>query len=558
MSETAQTASPEFSDYLAAIKRRRMLLATIAVPIVAVALALAIGMPDIFVSTGLITFSDATVSGELPADKGGRVGRQNEKEYMDQYVNSLSSAVLSYPTVSKLLDAVPSLIEPGEAREDAAQQVIRKSSVETVRVPVLDPDTGREREIISAFTVSYGSRDPEQAHKVATWLTDAFLMASRSNLQVRAKAAGQFYNTETERYRQQIAQLEAKLAQFKAKNFGELPELTDLNLNLLDRTQRDIDDVGQQMRTLRQDKIFLQQQLEQARNAGTDEGLLSQLQAEYSKKLATYDENHPDMIALRRQIEALKAGGSAVDSLSLPAQLAAQKAILAQARQRYSEDHPDIKRIEREIKTLQTRIAAGETNAGNPVGSPAVVQLRTQVNAMDTQLAGLARRDAELRTKLEQMQHRVEATPQVEREYKALTRDLELAHAQYDQLLKSQMDSELSSAAIASGRSDELRLVQAPSVPVKPSKPRRLAIAAVGLMLAMLLGLTTVVFAESVDQTVRGSRDVRRVLALSPLGVIPEIRDAASARRQRWRVAMLTSCVVLGSAVVVMTVRNFY
>jgi len=77
-------------------------------------------------------------------------------------------------------------------------------------------------------------------------------------------------------------------------------------------------------------------------------------------------------------------------------------------------------------------------------------------------------------------------------------------------------------------------------------------------MLAILLGLTTVVFVESVDQTVRGSRDVRRVLALSPLGVIPEIRDAASARRQRWRMAMLTSCVVLASAVVVMTVRNFY
>jgi hypothetical protein len=77
-------------------------------------------------------------------------------------------------------------------------------------------------------------------------------------------------------------------------------------------------------------------------------------------------------------------------------------------------------------------------------------------------------------------------------------------------------------------------------------------------MLALLLGLTTVVFAESVDQTVRGSRDVRRVLALSPLGVIPEIRDAVSARRQRWRMAMLTSCVVVASAVVVMTVRNFY
>jgi uncharacterized protein involved in exopolysaccharide biosynthesis len=34
-----------------------------------------------------------------------------------------------------------------------------------------------------------------------------------------------------------------------------------------------------------------------------DEGMLAQLQAEYNKKLATYDENHPDMIALRRQID---------------------------------------------------------------------------------------------------------------------------------------------------------------------------------------------------------------------------------------------------------------
>ena len=550
-----QAITPEFSDYLAALKRRRMLLAVIALPIVAIAFSLALGMPDIYVSTGLITFSDATVSGELPTDKD-KV--RKEKEYMDQYVNSLANSVLSYPTVSKLIDQMPGLVTAGEDREDAVADVIRRASVETVRVPVLDPDTGREREIISAFTVSYGSRNPAQAQKVAAWLTDEFLLASRSNLQVRAKAAGQFYNTETEKYRTQIAALEGRLAQFKAKNFGNLPELTDLNLNLMDRNQRDIDDIGQQMRALKQDKIFLQQQLEQARNAGTDEGLLSQLTSDYNKKLSTYDTNHPDMIALRRQIDALKAGGSAVDSLSLPAQLQAQKAILAQARQRYSEDHPDIKRIEREIKTLETRIAAGETNAGNPVGSPAVVQLKTQINAMDTQLAGLERRDAELRTKLDTMQRRVEATPQVEREYKELSRDLELAHTKYDELLKSQMDSELSSAAIASGRSDELRLVQAAAVPAKPSKPKRIAIAAVGLMLALLLSFTTVVFVESIDQSVRGSRDVRRVLALSPLGVIPEIRDATSARRQRWKVAMLTCSVVVCSAAVVMTVRNFY
>src|SRR5207253_3608656 len=216
------------------------------------------------------------------------------------------------------------------------------------------------------------------------------------------------------------------------------------------------------------------------------------------------------------------------------------------------------KRIEREIKTLETRIAAGESNAGNPAGSPAVVQLRTQINAVDTQEAGLEQREAELRAKLDQLEKRVEATPQVEREYKTLTRDLDLARTKYDELLKSQMDSELTSAAIASGRSDELRVVQPPAVPAKPGKPRRTAIAGLGLMLATLLGFTAVVVVESLDQSVRGSRDIRRVMSVAPLGVIPEIQDAASWRRQRWQLALLTVCVLIGSAAAVMTVRSFY
>jgi len=553
MTETSNT--PDFSDYIAAIKRRRVLLASVGLPILAIALALAIGLPDIYVGTGLITFSDATVSGQLPADKERA---QREKSYIDQYVASLTEAVMTPKNLLNLIKEVPGIAAGDDTTEDALKEVNRKARVETVKMPVLDPDSSREREIISAFTVQYGSRNPEVAQKAAAWLTQAYLNVSRQNLLVRAKAAAQFYNVQAEQYRKEIADLEAKLAVFKAKNFGNLPELTDLNLNLMDRNQRDLDDVQSQVRTLQQEKIFLTQQLEQARNAGTDEGMLQQLQAEYSKKLATYDENHPDMIALRQQIDALKAGGGAVDSLSLPAQLKAQKQILAQARQRYSEDHPDVKRIERQIKTLETRIANGETVAGNVVGSPAVVQLKTQINALDTQLAGLDRRSAELRTKLDEMQHRVEATPQTEREYKTLTRDLELAHTKYDEINKSMMDSEVTSAAISSGRSDELSLVQAPSLPAKPAKPKRIAIAAIGLMLAILLSMTAVVVAESVDQTVRGSRDVRRVLDLSPLGVIPEIQDAVAARRARWRLATLTACVVVVSTAIVATVRNFY
>ena len=558
MAETAESATLELSDYLAAIKRRRLLLASIALPILAIALALAAGLPNVYISTGLFTFTDATVPGEMPANANADAIQRLQEQYRDAYVDSLSSSVMSDASYKQLIQAVPDVVAPGTDMDTAVKRVSRRARVETVRTPVLDPNTGRNVDIISAFTVSYEDRRPEVAARAAGWLTNAFLMANRQERLVSAKAAEQFYDTQTQLYRQQIADIESKLATFKSKNYDQLPGLTNLNMNIMQTTQQQIDSLTQQIAALRQNHVFLQQQLDAAKNAGEDEGLLGQLQAEYNKKLATYDPDYPDMIALRQQIDALKEGGGAVNSLSLPAQLRAEEQALAQAKLRYSEDFPDVKRLERQIQILKTRIAHGEKYAGNAVGSPAVVTLKTELNANETQTAALERQAAGMRQQLMQLEGHVEAAPQVERQYKALALNLQLAQTKYNQLLKYQMDAQLTSQAIASGRSDRIRVVQQPSVPLAPGKPKRIAIAAVGLMLAILLGLTAVVIAESVDQNVRGSRDIRRVLAVSPLGVIPEIQDSATARRHRLQVATLTACIFIGTAVVLMTARSFY
>ncbi|HEY7888890.1 MAG TPA: GNVR domain-containing protein [Steroidobacteraceae bacterium] len=559
MAEHEEAPSLDLSDYLAAIKRRRMLLASIALPIIAIAAALAVGLPNIYISTGLFSFTDATVPGEMPAASTNADASQRlQEQYRDAYVDSLASGAMSDASLKLLIAAVPGVVPAGTDPSDAVAIVKRRAHVETVRTSVLDPNTGRNLDIISAFTVTYESRDPEVAAAAATWLTNAFLMENRSGRLVSAKAAEEFYDTQTQAYRQQIAGIESKLAAFKAKNYDQLPGLTDLNMNMMQTTQRDLDNLTQQIEALRQNRVFLQQQLDAAKNSGDDQGLLSQLQSEYNKKLATYDPDYPDMIALRQQIDAMKEGGGAVNSLSLPAQLRAEEQQLAQAKLRYSEDFPDVKRLERQIQTLKTRIASGEKYVGNAAGSPAVIQLETQLKANQTQTDALERQSAQMHKQLMDVEGHVEAAPQVERQYKGLALNLQLAQTKYNQLLKYQMDAQLTSQAIASGRSDRIRILEQPSVPLAPGKPKRLAIAVVGLMLAILLSLTAVVIAESVDQSVRGSRDIRRVLALSPLGVIPEIQDSATARRHRLHVAMLTVCVLLGTAVVLATARSFY
>ena len=134
--------------------------------------------------------------------------------------------------------------------------------------------------------------------------------ASRDNLRERAVSSAQFYTTEADRYSKQISLLEGKLADFKAKNFGQLPELTRrepehrwIAPSATWRTSRC------SSQNLRQNRIFLAQQIEQARSASPDANLLSELEAEYARKQAIYDPDHPDLINLRRQIESLRRGG---------------------------------------------------------------------------------------------------------------------------------------------------------------------------------------------------------------------------------------------------------
>ena len=162
-------------------------------------------------------------------------------------------------------------------------------------------------------------------------------------------------------------------------------------MDLMDRADRDLESVSNQIRTLQRERVFLVAAVRAGADRVGQADNVRELEAEYARRLTQYDENHPDVVSLRRQIDAARAGG-AVDGQTLQAQLDAQRTVLAASRQRYSEDHPDIKRIQRNIDSLQARIASGEGGGGTRSTArrtPISVQLQTQVNAIDTQIAGL-------------------------------------------------------------------------------------------------------------------------------------------------------------------------
>ncbi len=545
------SSSPEFSDYIHAIARRKALLIGIAIPIAVLAILLSLTLPDIYTSSALVEIDDPTTSESLAS------GTQ-DGSYADQYVQNLKGIVLTDGNLRKL-NAEHRLYPELEDDESAMLKRLRRDiHVQIVTTPILDPRTGREREIVDAFTLSYDNRVPQKAQKGASWLVGAFLAEHRRQRQGRASNAAEFYSKEAERIRTDVAKLEAKLAEFKRINYGKLPELTEVNMSMMDRTESQIAANEMQARSLRQDRVFLVAQREQQRAAGPDAASVRQLEDQYNRMRSTYDDSHPDMVALRRQIDSLKFGTSAGAGTSLRSQLQAKRSTLAESRQRYGAEHPDIKKLQRDIATLETRIKSGERgdvemSDGTPIG----MQLRTQISAIDSQLASITAQNASLRAKLTSIETNVTATPQVEREYANMTRDLTISREKYEQLLNRQMDAEVSESAIVGGRADEFRLIQSPMLPGMPSKPERLAILLVGLVAAVVFGLTATVAAEALDPKVRGARDIRELLSVSPLVAIPTIRNSRSRRHNAWRFAAATAAAMAGVWVAFNTISDF-
>ena len=529
---------PTFSEYLATLLRRRRLMIWVALPIILFSTVLAVALPDMYRSTATFRLTSSQVTdGDSAA------------EFADQYVMSLADRVLAGSNLSGITEATKPYPEYGDDLGEASSELRDNVTVAMTVQTILEPSRGRERNINTGFTVAFTHRDSKKAQEVTTALAQSFIKLDREERLRSSKDKVRFFAGEASRTSGEIANYEAQLAAFKEKNFERLPETAQANLSIRARAEQELDNVTREVRSLEQNRVFVAQQLRQAQ-AGPTATNLRALEEEYARRAAIYSETHPDVVTLRRQIENLRAAGPSTGGNTLQGQLDTARAALAEASQRYSPDHPDIRRMQRNIETLEARIAAGESPTASLAGeSLEAVQLQTQLNALNTQIAGLRGRDQELRGRLEQFEIRLGSTPEVEREYQAISRGLDTARRQFEQMVAGRLNAEMEVAAITSGASDHFVLTNNPGAPWDPSEPKRLAILIVGFIVAAIIALSAVVVAEMLDTRVRGAADIRRTLGLAPLAVIPVIHNSLYWRARTRRLMALGVTVLVATPV---------
>lgn len=555
--EATQQAPSQFSfkDFMDGLARRRALAIAIASVCIVAALAIALLLPPSYRSVGTILIEQQ----EVPAD----LVRSTVTAYADQRLQVINQRVM---TSSNLLDIMRRYsLYPERQSRDTREELVRRMredvNLKMVRADVIDPRTGAPRQATIAFSVSYDSRSPEAAVKVANELMSLYLS---ENVQERQRLAGNtnsFLVSEADRLSKAIAVTEQKLADFKLKHADAMPELQTLNRSLLDRTEQDLSQSQMRLSTLDQQRVFLESQLSQVKptsslTADGGERVLSPedrlriAKSRLTSARALYAPDHPDIARLEREVKGLETetGSSAESQPSvndLTRDLDGARGELATARDRYSPDHPDIARLERRVSGLEKALADAQANPQAPKApvetpdNPTYISLQTQLSSTVNEKKALEARMDQMRAQVSGYEKQLVTSPTIEREYRVLARDYDSAAAEYRELRAKQQEAQIAQNLENDRKGERFSVIEPPLPPEKPESPNRPAIMVIGVILALGLTLGIVAILETMDTSVRGRHDIVNLLQTPPLAVLPwiETSDDRSKRVRRTRYA---------------------
>jgi polysaccharide biosynthesis transport protein len=559
---------PDTRERLLAYWRRRGTFYVVASAAGIVAILLAAFLPATYQASATILIEQQEIPQELV--------RSVITSFADQRVQVISQRVM---TTQNLLGLIERYNLYPDIREKQPREVLLAKmrgdiGMHMISADVIDPRSGRPTQATIAFSVSYKSRSPELALKIANELTTLYLnenLTSRTQLSQQTAA---FFSEESQRESAHIAELDKKLAAFKEKHQDELPDVTQLNIQTVERTELDVRDAENRLAQLDSQRVLLEAQLAQispntqvysdsGQRVFGAEDRLKDLKSKLADYKARYGPDHPDVISTQREVDGLVKEVAEEDGTpDRLRQLSQAKAELAADLDKYSPEHPDVLRLKREVERLQKAVDA-DANAGlektkqGHADNPVYIQVKGELDSLIVEREGAVKKRDELQAKLDDYEKRMNKSPEVEREFREMSRDLESAQLKYQEILSKQTEVQVSQNLETERKGEKFTLIEPPQPPEKPISPNRPLVVAVGLLLALAAGVGAVILRESADASVRGPSDIRQLLEVPALASIPIIVTAAD-RKRRQRIVRYSWGGGVGAMLVAVTVVHLF
>jgi succinoglycan biosynthesis transport protein ExoP len=536
----------DLASQLEAVRRRIWPMLAVFVLVLAIATAVALLWPPTYRSMGTILIEQQ----EVPLD----YVRSAVTSYADERVEIISQRVMTTTNLLEIIEkyGLYSDERGSMTREQLVKRMRDNVKREMISAEVVDPRAGRTTEATIAFAVGFESPSPELAVRVANDLVTLYLQKNIETRKQLAAGTTEFLASESDKLRVRIAEIEQRLADFKARNYERLPEFAQSNAQMLAAASQEARDIDSRIQSLNQQIGYLDSQLAQINPrmpAVTDSGQailgpaerLRAMREQYVSQLALYTPRHPSVASLKRELYGLEvqvgAGSSAIGVLERIEQAYLQ---LADARAKNPPDEAEVQQLERrvgevvaEYKSLPVQSSRG-TGAAEGADNPAYLSIQAQRQNAVTERSVLSARRGELAARIGDLERRQLEAPTVEAEYNSLQRELQTEQDKFADLRQKLLESQLAQNLEAEQKGERFTLIEPPLQPQEPIKPNRQAIFALGLLGAFASAIGLMVLLELLDTRIRGRRQVVDLLGVPPLAIIPWVAEDEKPRRLAW------------------------
>lgn len=561
----SQSGLNEIRMILDVVRRRKRLLIITIFCCMLLSLLPVFLLPSVYQSTAIILVE----SQEIPQD----LVRSTVTGYVEERLQSISQITLNR---ANLL----SMVEQHGLYTDERQRITTEEIVEKMRSDItmtpIKADVigagGRPTSATIAFSLSYRNKSPRKALNTTNSLVSLFLEENYRSREARATTTYDFLQKQNTELSNKINEIEAEIARFKEVHLTELPEMVTLNLQTMERTQKEIESKREYIRNLTDRKIYLEGQLATLSPtrpyAGADgrpvlhpAEELKVLRNQYISMRATRSDKHPDIIAIKQKIAALESyvGDNETAIADLAIAKVNQESKLAGLLGQYTSNHPEVQAAQQELAAISTMLedaknSRGKGKSDNIVAdNPAYITVETQLKSVALEIDNEKRNMLELEKKYDDYQKRVEMSPQVEQDYRRLERDLLVTQAQYQENMSKLMAAGEAKILEEERAGERLTLIDPPIMPESPVSPNRILILGVGLVLSLAIGGGAVAGREILDSAIHGSYHVTNITKLPILVSIPYYATKQEkSKRSRQRKYIIFIGILLSVAMVML------
>jgi protein tyrosine kinase modulator len=319
------------------------------------------------------------------------------------------------------------------------------------------------------YGVTFEDESPERAANVANAIASRFVEASIARRSEQARRATELLKRELARNERELRDHLARLTEVRRAHRGELPSELETNLRKLDLASQRRNSLTAEIAE-GENRIVSLTAHGVAGPESENQQILDELRRQLARELAVNTEEHPNVAALRRRIEA-------------------QEALVA--------------------------ADADAPGSSHSAASQQIADEKRNLDLLRSQLAGVNQQISDLN-------QRIDHTPVVGEQIAALEEKEQVLRQDYQDTLRKVKEAEFAESMESAQQGSKISVLQAAEAPVKPKRPRWLVLV-VGIVATFGLAMVMSLLLEFVDPVVIDVRHLQSLSGRPVLGSIPTV-----------------------------------